>query len=192
MTWDPYLDLESGVLHNLLRITDGAELRRVEASLTASRIYDLIREPISGDYDVVHLQVFHQHIFQDVYDWAGELRTVLLGRGTALFSRPEHLRADADELFSWLARTDHLRGRSRAEFVDGLTELHSDLNALHPFRDGNGRAQRAFLGQLARDAGHPIRWVGLEAEENAIASKAAHQGDDQPLHAMLDRLVERR
>jgi cell filamentation protein len=192
MTWDPYLDLESGVLHNLLRITDGAELRQVEASLTASRIYDLIREPISGAYDLVHLQVFHQHIFQDVYDWAGELRTVLLGRGTALFSRPEHLRADADELFSWLARTDHLRGRSRAEFVDGLTELHSDLNALHPFRDGNGRAQRAFLGQLARDAGHPIRWVGLEAEENAIASKAAHEGDDQPLHAMLDRLVERR
>ena len=192
MTWDPYLDLESGVLRNLLRIADAAELRHVEASLTASRIYDLIREPISGDYDLIHLQVVHQHIFQDVYEWAGELRTVPIGRGTALFSRPEHLRADADELFSWLARTDYLRGLSRAAFVGGLTELHSDLNALHPFRDGNGRAQRAFLGRLARDAGHPIRWVGLDAEENAIASKAAHEGDDQPLHTMLDRLVERR
>ena len=192
MTWDPYLDLDSGVLRNLLGITESAELRQVEASLTASRIYDLAREPIPGSYDLAHLQALHRYIFQDLYDWAGELRTVSIGRGTAPFSRPEHIRADAGELFSWLARTDYLRGRSRAEFVDGLTELHSDLNALHPFRDGNGRTQRAFLGRLARDAGHPIRWVGLDAEENAIASKAAHEGDDQALHAMLDRLVERR
>lgn len=192
MTWDPYLDLGSGVLRNLLGITDIAELRQVEASLTASRLYDLAREPMPGNYDLAHLQALHRHIFQDLYDWAGALRTVSIGRGTALFSLPEHIQADADELFSWLARSDHLRGRSRREFVEGLTELHSDLNALHPFRDGNGRTQRAFLGQLARDAGHPIHWAGLDAEENMMASKAAHEGDDEALRAMLDRLVERR
>ncbi len=191
MTWDPYLDLASGVLRNLLGITDGPELRQVEASLTASRLYDLAREPIPGDYNLAHLRGFHQYIFQDVYEWAGELRTVSIGRGTTLFSLPEHLEADADELFSWLARTGYLRELTRDYFVNGLTELHSDLNALHPFRDGNGRAQRAFLGQLARDAGHPIRWAGLDAEENTIASKAAHEGDDEALRAMLDRLVER-
>ncbi|HEY0811823.1 MAG TPA: Fic family protein [Pseudonocardia sp.] len=191
MTWDPYLDLASGVLHNRLNITDPAGFRHAEADFTGVRIAQLIREPIPGSYDLAHLQAVHRHIFQDLYAWAGELRTVSIGRG-ALFSLPEHIRADADELFSWLARSDHLRGRSRAEFVEGLAELHSDLNALHPFRDGNGRTQRAFLGQLARDAGHPIRWVGLDAEENTVASKAAQEGENEALRAMLDRLVERR
>jgi cell filamentation protein len=192
MIWDPYLDLASGVLRNQLNITDPTAFRQAEADFTAVRIAQLIREPIAGDYDLAHLQAVHRHIFQDVYDWAGELRTVSIGRGTALFSLPEHIPADADELFSWLARTDCLCGLTRAEFVDGLTELHSDLNALHPFREGNGRTQRAFLGQLARDAGHPIHWAGLDAEENTMASKAAHEGDDAALRAMLDRLVERR
>jgi cell filamentation protein len=192
MIWDPYLDLATGVLRNQLDITDPAAFRQAEADFTGVRIAQLVREPIPGRYDLAHLQAFHRHIFQDLYDWAGELRTVSIGRGTALFSLPEHIQADADELFSWLARTDYLRGRPRGQFVDGLTDLHSDLNALHPFRDGNGRTQRALLGQLARDAGHPIHWAGLEAEENTIASKAAHEGDDEALRAMLDRLVERR
>ena len=191
MSWDPYLDLESGILRNRLGITDAAELRAVEATLTASRIYDVIRNPIPGGYDLSHLRAFHRQIFQDVYEWAGEVRTVSLGRGV-LFSLPEHIAADADELFSWLARTDHLRGRGRADFVDGLTELLSDLNALHPFRDGNGRTQRAFVGQLARDAGHQVHWVAMDAAENNAACKAAHEGDAGPLHAMLDRMVERR
>jgi cell filamentation protein, protein adenylyltransferase len=191
MSWDPYLDIESGILRNRLGITVAAELRAVEATLTASRIYDVIRIPIPGGYDLPHLQAFHRQIFQDVYDWAGELRTVSIGRG-ALFSLPEHIAADADELFSWLARTNYLRDRSRENFVEGLTDFLSDLNALHPFRDGNGRTQRAFVGQLARDAGHPVHWVAMDAAENNAVSKAAHEGDDGPLRAMLDRLVHRR
>ena len=62
-----------------------------------------------------------------------------------------------------------------------------------PYLDlASGRTQRAFLAQLARDAGHPIHWAGIDAEENATASKAAHEGDDEALRTMLDHLVERR
>jgi cell filamentation protein len=188
VTWDPYLDLDSGVLRNLLGITDPDELRRAEAGLTASRIYDLARAPLPGGYDLPHLQAFHRRIFGDIYDWAGELRTVSIGRG-ALFCLPEHIAGDAEELFAWLARTGHLRHLDREDFVDGLAELLSDLNALHPFRDGNGRAQRAFVAQFAHDAGHPVRWSAMDPEENVTASRAAHEGDDGPLRAMLDKLV---
>jgi cell filamentation protein len=191
MTWDPYLDLRSGVLRNLLGIDDAKALRRAEADFTAVRIAQLIRSPIPGRYDLAHLRALHRHIFQDIYDWAGELRTVSLGRGR-LFSLPQHLDADADELFSWLARAGHLRGLDRDAFVDGLTELYADLNALHPFRDGNGRTQRAFLGQLAVDASHPIHWAAMDPAENVAASKAAHEGDNDALRALLDRLVHRR
>jgi cell filamentation protein len=191
VTWDPYLDLQSGLLRNRLGITDARALRHLEAELTASRIYDLIRSPIPGAYDLAHLRAFHRQIFQDLYDWAGELRTVSIGRGR-LFSLPQHLEADAGELFGWLARAEYLRGRDRAAFVDDLTELYADLNALHPFRDGNGRTQRAFLGQLAVDAGHPIHWAAMDPAENNAASKAAEEGDNDALRALLDLLVHRR
>jgi cell filamentation protein len=190
VSWDPYLDLESGVFRNLLGITDPSELARAEAVLTASRIYDLERSTLRGAYDMAHLQAFHRHIFGDLYDWAGELRSVSIGRGT-LFCLPEHIAADGDELFAWLARTDLVRGLDRDAFVDNLTELLSDLNALHPFRDGNGRTQRAFVAQLAREAGHGVRWSAMDAAENVAASRAAQEGDIARLHAMLDKLVRR-
>ena len=192
MTWDPYLDLQSGLLRNRLGITDARQQRHVEAELTASRIYDLIRSPIPGAYDLAHLRAFHRQIFQDLYDWAGELRTVSIGRGSRVFSLPQHLEADAGELFGWLARAEHLRGRDRKAFVDDLTELYADLNALHPFRDGNGRTQRAFLGQLAVEAGHPIHWAAMDPAENNAASKAAHEGANDAVRSLLDLLVHRR
>jgi len=192
VTWDPYLDLQSGLLRNRLGITDARQQRHVEAELTASRIYDLIRSPIPGAYDLAHLRAFHRQIFQDLYDWAGELRTVSIGRGSRVFSLPQHLEADAGELFGWLARAEHLRGRDRKAFVDDLTELYADLNALHPFRDGNGRTQRAFLGQLAVEAGHPIHWAAMDPAENNAASKAAHEGANDAVRSLLDLLVHRR
>ena len=63
---------------------------------------------------------------------------------------------------------------------------------IHPFRDGNGRTQRTFLGQLAVDAGHPIHWAAMDPTENVAASKAAHEGDNDALRLLLDRLVHRR
>lgn len=191
MTWDPYLDLEHGVLRNQLGITDADELRQVEAEFTAIRIAKLVRLGLPGDYGLAHLQAFHREIFGGLYDWAGQLRTVTIAKGGGMFCRPEHIEADAEELFAWLARSNQLRGLDRAPFLDELTELMSDLNALHPFRDGNGRTQRAFVGQLAREAGHPIRWVLLDREENIAASKTAHGGDIGPLRALLDSLVAR-
>lgn len=191
MSWDPYLDLQSGVLRNRLALTDPAELARAEADFTGVRIAQLHRHPLPGRYDLPHLQAFHRHILGDVYPWAGELRTVSIGRG-ALFCLPQHLVSTGQEVFDRLERADHLRGRDRAAFVAGLTELLAEVNALHPFRDGNGRTQRAFLAQLARDAGYRIRWSAMDPAVNLAASRAAHQGDQAPLRRMLDELVEHR
>jgi len=79
---DPYLDPASGVLRNLLGITDAAELGRAEAALSASRLIDLERRRLAGRYDLAHLQAFHRYILGDVYAWAGQLRTVSIAKGT--------------------------------------------------------------------------------------------------------------
>lgn len=86
---------------------------------------------------------------------------------------------------------DHLRGLPRAKFVDRLTHYFAEVNAIHPFREGNGRAQRAFFRQLCRDVGHPIDWSGLRPDENENASIAALRGDNEPLRQLLDSLVSR-
>lgn len=189
MSWDPYLDRQTGVLHNRLGITDAGELAQAEADFTSVRITQLRRHPLSGRYDLPHLQAFHQHIFGDVYDWAGELRTVSLGKG-GLFCLPQHLISFSEEVFGKLVRAEYLRGLDRPDFVDGLTELLADINALHPFREGNGRTQRSFLTQLARDARHTIRWSVMDPAVNVAASRAAHRGDNNALRAMLDQLVD--
>lgn len=185
---DPYLDPATGVLRNRLGITDPAELARAEAELTALRLVELRRTPVPGGYDLEHLRGFHRFIFGDVYDWAGEPRTVSIGKGH-LFCLPQHIDSFAADIFGRLAGWRYLRGLERDEFLDRLAELLAHINALHPFREGNGRTQRAFLTQLAQDAGYQLRWTAMDPATNIEASTRAHQGDNQPLRAMLATLV---
>jgi cell filamentation protein len=182
----------SDCLRNRLGIRDRGELERAEAEQTTIRIAQIERTPILGRYDLVHLRAFHRRIFADIYTWAGELRSVAIAKDDSLFALPEHIEAYLRGLFEVLAAEDHLRGLARTDFLDRATHYHAELNAAHPFREGNGRAQRAFLGQLSRDAGHRLAWQRLDRERNIDAARASHRGDNSPLRALLDELLEPR
>ncbi|GEL18437.1 Fic/DOC family protein [Pseudonocardia asaccharolytica] len=186
---DPYFDAEYGLLRNRLGIVDPVELEQVEAELTALRLVELQDDPLPGGYDLAHLQAFHRFVFGDVYDWAGELRSVVIGKGD-VFCLPQFIASFASDVFGRLAGKDFLRGLERPRFLDELANLFADVNALHPFREGNGRAHRAFLTQLAVDAGWRLRWASMDPEENVRASQQAHRGDILPLRAMLDGRVD--
>lgn len=108
-----------------------------------------------------------------------------------MFCLPQHLHSYGAEVFGKLAAADWLRGLPRARFVAQLAAFLGDANAPHPFRDGNGRAQRAFVSQLSHDAGHHIDWVYMNPDENIVASAASLHRDLAPLQAMLDELVDR-
>lgn len=108
--------------------------------------------PLSGAYDLAHLQAFHRFIFGNVYDWAGQLRTVSIGKGH-LFCLSQHIEPSAADVFERLADSGYLRCRKLEDFLDGVSELLGDINALHPFREGNGRTQRAFLAQSPPTSG---------------------------------------
>jgi cell filamentation protein len=186
---DPYTDPATGLLRNKLGITTAAELDRVEAEVTSLRLVQLREHDLPGDYDLAHLQAFHRFIFSDIYPWAGQLRTVAIAKED-LFCLPQHIEGFAEDVFGKLARRDnHLRGLGRTDFLDKAADLLADLNAIHPFREGNGRSQRAFMAQLSRSAGHPILWEGMDPELNIRASQAAHRGDNGPLRQMLEQLV---
>jgi cell filamentation protein len=114
---------------------------------------------------------------------------VSISKGS-LFCLPQHLDSYGGDIFGRLAAADRLGGLAREQFIGQLAEFLADVNALHPFRDGNGRVQRAFFSQLAHDAGHHIDWVRMDPARNVTTSAAAHRGDIAPLTAMLDDLVD--
>jgi cell filamentation protein len=106
------------------------------------------------------------------------------------FCLPQFLESNAAKTFEALRDEAWLRNLSRPAFVDRLAHHLSEVNALHPFREGNGRTQRAFFAQLSRDAGWKLRWDRLDREANDHASRASLRGDPEPLRALLDALVE--
>ena len=191
MSGDPFLDPRTGVFRNRLGITDRTELAAAERTLTGVRVDQLRRRRVAGRYNLDHLRAFHWTIFQDVYPWAGQLRTVLIVKAGASFCLPHQIVDTAADVFGRLAAAHHLRGRDRDGLLDGVTALLGEVNALHPFREGNGRTQRAFLGQLARDAGYRLRWELVDRDANIDAARAAADGDLAPMRALLDPVVER-
>jgi cell filamentation protein len=189
MADDPYVYPGTNVLRNHFGIRDATELAEREAGLTAVRVTELERRFIPGDYDLVQLQAVHRKIFGDLYPWAGELRTVKVAKDESLFALPEHISPYLTTLFVDLAREDFLHGLGREQFVERLTHYYAEINAVHPFREGNGRTQRAFLGQIAKAAGYPIVWARLDPERNVHAARASHRGNNSPLHEMLSDLL---
>lgn len=187
---DPYTDPESGVLRNLLGLRDSQALAGAEADVTAARLTRLAVRPLAGSYDLAHLQAFHREVFGSIYPWAGQIRTVEIAKDATQFCHVRMIPGFASDVFGRLARRQHyLRGLDRETFLTDLADLYGDVNALHPFREGNGRTQRAFLAQLAADAGHPVDWTGMDPERNTLASVASFNGNNGPLRAMLADLT---
>jgi cell filamentation protein len=138
---------------------------------------------------VRHYRAIHHHLFQDVYGWAGRYRTVRLAKGTSMFCYPEHIAREMTRVFSDLKSQAYLRGRSRREFARGAAHFLADLNAIHPFREGNGRTQLTFLALLADYAGHPLDLDKLDPETTLAAMIKSFKGNEKPLRAVITNLL---
>ena len=183
---DPYCYPGTSVLINTLGLRDKDELDAFEEEMVLTRGDEALPP---GRLTVHHYRAVHHHLFQDVYAWAGRFRTVRTGREGSWFCYPEFIEAELRKLFSWLTARGKLTGLVRADFVAGATHFLSELNAIHAFRDGNGRAQMAFMTELARRAGHPLHLQRLERERFIPAMIASFRGNSEPLAAELDELT---
>jgi cell filamentation protein len=141
--------------------------------------------PPRGRFDLRHLCAIHRHLFQDVYDWAGQLRTVELAKGGNHFQPAPYIGTGMANIHNRLVREDFLRGLSIADFAHQAGTIIGDVNYVHPFREGNGRTQLEYLRQLGRQAGHPIDPQQLEPKAWIEASRAAHEGDYGPMAAQI-------
>jgi len=133
------------------------------------RLADLFARPIRGAFDLKHLQEIHHYIFQDVYEWAGQLRTVNIAKSN-MFCLAEYITKNATDLFQELKHERYLQGLSEDELIHKLSKYFSEINAIHPFREGNGRSQREFIRILALMNGYRIDFHKASRDEMLSAS----------------------
>lgn len=189
---DPYSQPDTGCLKNKLAISDPDELARTEARIVAIRDVQLAREPLPGEYNLPHLQRFHWFLFRDVYEWAGRSRTVDISKGGMRFCGWRFIDDQVSAVLRNLAADRWLTSLVRENFVDRLAYYYSELNACHPFREGNGRTQRAFLRQISAAAGWRLEWSELDQQTNVAASKESLlTADHSRLATVLDPVVTR-
>jgi cell filamentation protein len=98
---------------------DPSKLARLEAEQTSIVIAQLERARLPGRYDLEHLRAFHRRIFGDIYEWAGELRSVAIAKDDSVFALPEHIDSYLAGVFGALAGEGYLRRLARAEFWTG-------------------------------------------------------------------------
>ena len=171
---------------NIPDLRDQAALDAFEAISTAQRA----DEPFpNGRLRVTHYKAVHRHLFQDVYRCAGRFRSVRISREGNMFCYPEHIAREMSELFTALRQQDFLRNRSADGFASGAADFLATLNAIHPFRDGNGRAQLSFLALAAYRAGHDLQLDRLDPEDFLAAIIVSFHGDNLLLTDQLYRMV---
>jgi len=183
---DPYCYRGTGVLRNKLDIWSADRLEAFEEEISKQRA----AEPLpAGRLSASHYRAIHRHLFQDVYSWAGQLRRVRIAKGDSMSAYPEYLASGLKSLFANLRHADFLRGLSSGTFATSAAHVLAELNALHPFRDGNGRTQLIFLALLADQAGHPLDLTRLEPKRFLAAMIASCRGNEAPLAAEIATLL---
>jgi cell filamentation protein len=184
---DPYTYPGSFVLRNRFGIIDGALLDHTEREQVMQRAAEVIPK---GRFDLAHLRAIHRHLFQDVYEWAGEVRTVEIAKGGHQFQFRRYIETGMADVHRRLEGANYLRGLSRAAFAAAAATIIGDVNYVHPFREGNGRTQLYYLEQLAEQAGHKLDLSQLDPGRWIAASKAAHNGGYKPMSDEIERALK--
>ncbi|WP_034460240.1 putative adenosine monophosphate-protein transferase Fic [Buttiauxella noackiae] len=135
------------------------------------------------------LCAIHQQLFQDVFDWAGELRDVDISKGETRFCHFEYIENEGNDLMQEMEDEQYLVGLGRDEFVKRLAHYYCEINVLHPFFVGSGRAQRVFFEQLAIHAGYVLDWSDVDPDEWQTANQAGALGDLNPLCEIFTKVV---
>jgi cell filamentation protein len=181
---DPYVYPGTATLRNRFGIIEPEILNRVERRLVVQRI----REGVpAGSFDLGHLRAIHRHLFQDIYDWAGELRTVEISRGGQQFQFRRYIETGMTDVHRRLVKSGFLRGLLASEFANQAASILGDVNYIHPFREGNGRTQLQYLKQLATEAGHDLDLSLIDAAAWIEASRTSHMAD----YALMGEAIRR-
>jgi len=190
MESDMYCYPDSSVLINKFDIREPIALMIAERQITALKIAEIERQSLKGNFDLSHIQAIHRFIFTDIYNWAGHIRGGdFLIKNESIFCRAMYIESYANEIHKKLKQNNFLKGLSKSEFIFKLAYFMGEVNALHPFRDGNGRTARLYFKQLCDNAGYDLEYHGTKKETLLHADIQAFNKEYEPLILVLDKIV---
>lgn len=179
---DPYCYQGTDILKNKADIKNQERFEEFEYIATGARF----KEPLPvGSFDAEHYRAIHYHLFQDIFDWAGQYRTVRISKGDSTFCYPEFIPTEMNRAFASLKREIIEQSLTARDYAQKTAEFLAELNAIHPFREGNGRTQLAFLAALSDAMGHEF---SLDMTDPSIFLQAmidSFKGNTAPLEKAI-------
>lgn len=163
-------------LINKLNITNDKDLFNAERELVSFRTYELNEKPLKGNFDFDYLKKIHKYLFQDIYRWAGNIRNCNIAKQD-LFCLSEYIETFGTDIFNKLKEENYFVYYDNELTIEKLVNLFADINALHPFREGNGRSQRIFIESLAKINGIYLDLTEVTKEDMIIASHESIKGN---------------
>lgn len=176
-----------GILKNKFNIKKLDELRKQEIFFTSIRITELHLNSIKGVLNFEYLKKIHYYIFQDVYDFAGQIRKVDIEKGHSKFCCFQYIEDEAKRIFDKLERENFFTNYDHSEYCEKIAEFMGDLIALHPFREGNGRANREFFRNLCLKAGYELNYELFDKEKILEADIALFNCDKKPILQLMEK-----
>lgn len=185
-----YRYADSKVLINKLGISSPEAFDLAERDIVGFTMLDIrFMNPVPGAFDLKHLQDIHKHLFQDIYRWAGETRTVNIGK-TLPFAYWLYIEDYADDIFRKLRKEQYLMETTESDYIRRMAHYFGEVNALHPFREGNGRTQKVFFEYLASVSGYRLFFKKVSKQEMDDASAASLAGNNDYLEELFQKIIE--
>ena len=179
----------TSVLVNKLGIQNQAQLDENETLIVGVKSLQFELAPFPEPLDFNYYKKLHRFLFDELYEWAGIVRSIDLSKQRTRFCPVREIESLAGRMFSRIEQMDFLCGLPREDFIAELTDFYSSVNYLHPFREGNGRTQRLYFRQLAQRAGYKLDFAAVDSDRMMIATIHAASGIEETLRNVFDEII---
>lgn len=179
----------TSVLVNKLGIQNQDQLDENETLIVGVKSLQFELAPFPEPLDFDYYKKLHRFLFDELYEWAGTVRSIDLSKQHTRFCPASEIESLAGRMFSRIEQMDFLCGLPRNDFIAELTDFYSSVNYLHPFREGNGRIQRLYFRQLAQRAGYKLDFAAVDSDRMMIATIHAASGVEETLRSLFDEII---
>ena len=177
-------------LINKFDIKDDKKLSEVEAEITFAKAAVLENEPPKLPLNFDYYKNIHRFLFEDLYEWAGELRKVDISKKGTNFCVVNELENLCENCFKRLEKENYFIGATKDKFVDEIVDFYVTTNYLHPFREGNGRTQRIFISKLIKFNGYDFNFSSINPDLLMIATIKAANGVTDDLYTIFQNEIK--
>jgi len=177
-------------LINKFDIRNDEILREAEIEVTQEAATRWEQSPLCDTFDFEHYKQIHYHLFHDLYDWAGKIREADISKKGTRFCPHGSIEDRAKKIFTRLKKLNYFKFLPVNKFIEKFVDFYISTNDLHPFREGNGRTQRLFLAQLARNAGYQLDFADVDVDELMIATILSAQGVSDGLFRIFNNIFK--